>query len=434
MFTSPSLRARCSALLLFALFLSGCQGDPPPAEPPPPPVTICHPVVRTVTNLDEFEGRIAASQKVDIRARVRGYLIRICFDDGQMVKGDQPPGALVASMFGLLVSPVPMRSLFVASSLYPNRGKGDVLFEIDPSQYQADYDRAFSQIGVARAKLDLARSTLDRDLETQKINPGAVSKQKVAEDRAAVEEAAAAVEAAKANAQSYKVSLDYTKITAPFDGKIGRSQVDVGNLINAGGGETLLTTVVAVEPMYVYFNVDERTAIRYRNKDRPEGDPKAPIPSVQELDIPVYVALEGDKDFPHKGVIDFVDNKVNPGTGTVEVRGVLNNRRGLFEDGYRARVQVPMGKPYKAVMVVERAVGTDQGRRFVYVVNKEDRVERRDVTLGRVFDGLQVITEGLAPTDRVIINGIQRVRDGVKVTPEHGKMPGAKDTDEIAKE
>jgi RND family efflux transporter MFP subunit len=176
--------------------------------------------------------------------------------------------------------------------------------------------------------------------------------------------------------------------------------------------------------MYVYFNVDERSLIRYRQIFAKGKEDRGK--SVEELHIPVYVALEGEQGYPHEGTIDFVDNKVNPGTGTIQVRGILPTEPNVYEDGMRARVRVPVGAPYEALLVTEQALGSEQGRKYVYVVNAKNVVERRDVTLGRLIDGLQVIQHGLEPGDWVIVNGIQRVRDAMEVRPQQAAMPGAK--------
>jgi RND family efflux transporter MFP subunit len=230
---------------------------------------------------------------------------------------------------------------------------------------------------------------------------------------------------AEAAVEQAQLDLDFTKITAPIRGKASRTQVTVGNLVNGGGGETLLTTIVSVDPMYVYFDVDERALLRYRQHFRKSANEASAEPSVKDLKIPVYVALEGEEGYPHKGVIDFADNRVNPSTGTIQVRGVLPDPKRILDTGMRARVRVPVSDPQKAIMLTERAVGTDQGRKFVYVVNDQNVVERRDVKLGRLSDGLQVVRDGVKPEDWVIVNGIQRVRDGAKVDPKRGPMPGA---------
>jgi RND family efflux transporter MFP subunit len=195
----------------------------------------------------------------------------------------------------------------------------------------------------------------------------------------------------------------------------------VGNLISAGA-DTTLTTITSVDPMQVYFDVDERAMLRYKNLYR-KGDASEQV-TVKDLKIPVEVALEGEDGYPHHGVLDFSDNRVNPSTGTIQVRGVLPNPKRVLEAGMRARVRVPIGDPHKAVLVTERAVGNDQGQKFLYVVNGQDVVERRDVKLGRLADGMQVISDGLKPDDWVIVNGIQRARDAMKVAPKKAPMPG----------
>jgi RND family efflux transporter MFP subunit len=215
-----------------------------------------------------------------------------------------------------------------------------------------------------------------------------------------------------------------TSITTGI-GKVSRTQVSVGNLVNPGTTETPLTTITSLDPMYVYFDVPERALIHYREHFRKKLKEGGPEPSVKDLQIPVKVGLEGDTGYPHEGVIDFVDNRVNPSTGTIQVRGVLPNPNRVLDAGMRARIIVPVSDPHKALQITERAVGTDQSLRFVYVVNDKNVVERRDVKLGRMSDGLQVIPEGLKPEDWVIVNGIQRVRDGATVEPKRVPMPGA---------
>lgn len=388
MICRPSLLRHGIALLFLLSAIAGCgTSTPPVAETPPPPVSVSKPLVREVTDQDDYEGRIAAVETVEVRARVRGHLDKVNFKDGQMVK------------------------------------KGDMLFEIDPRTYKAALDAAEAQKAVAEANLDLAKKEYARTSSLTK--KGAASREEL--DVWTAKEATATAERLKAMAsvEQAQLDLDFTKVTAPINGKISRPQVTVGNLVNALGGETLLTTIVSVDPMYVYFDVDERALLRYKREDKTKADDKAPQVSLKELKIPVYVGLEGEEGYPSKGLLDFADNRVNPATGTIQVRGVLANSDRLLDAGMRARVRVPVGDPHKSLMVDERAVGTDQGRKFVYVVNDQNVVERRDVKLGRLSDGLQVIREGVKPEDRVIVNGIQRVRDGAKVEPKEIAMPGA---------
>jgi len=380
---------RCPGpLLVFASLIVGCGPNQPPVmETPPPPVSVSQPLVRNVTDYDDYEGRIAAVKMVEVRSRVRGHLLKVNFEDGQMVK------------------------------------IGDPLFEIDPRTYKAALDAAEAQKKAAEANLQFTRGEVAR-------YQGLVAKGAAAREELEMwvgKQAIAAADVGKGQAmvEQAKLDVDFTKILAPTAGKTSRTQVTEGNLVNAGGGETLLTTITSVDPMYVYFDVDERALLRYRRQFRKEPDQGGAEPTLKELKIPVQVALDRDEGYPHKGVIDFADNRVNPSTGTIQVRGVLSNARRILDAGLRARVRIPVGDPHKAVQITERAIGTDQGRKFVYVVNDQNVVERRDVKLDRLSDGLQVVREGVKPEDWVIVNGIQRVRDGAKVEPMHVPMPGA---------
>jgi RND family efflux transporter MFP subunit len=367
--------------------LLGCESTTPPvAETPPPPVTVSQPVVRDVIEQDDYEGRIAAVETVDVRARVRGHLVKVNFQDGQIVQKD------------------------------------DLLFEIDPRPYQAALDAAQAQLAGADAALELATKEYRRAASL--LQSRAASREEV--DVWVGKQSVAKADRLKAQAavEEAQLDLDFTKVVAPIRGKASRTQVTMGNLVNAGGGETLLTTIVSVDPMYVYFDVDERGLLRYRQHFRKAPSEGGAEPSVKDLKIPVHVGLEGEDGFPHQGVIDFADNRVNPSTGTIQVRGVLPNAKRILDAGMRARVRVPVSDPQKALLVTERAIGTDQGRKFVYVVNDQNVVERKDIKLGRLSDGLQVVREGVKPEDWVIVNGIQRVRDGAKVDPKRISMPG----------
>jgi RND family efflux transporter MFP subunit len=388
MVVSCGLGRRLTAFVGFlGICIGGCSaGAPPVAELPPPPVSVSQPIVGNVIDYDTFEGRIAAVETVEVRARAKGHLNKINFQDGQLVK------------------------------------KGDLLFEIDPRPYQASLDGAEALVAAAEADLKFAKSEYERIRGLAAKNAASREELEVWISKQAV--ANASKLKALAEVEKARLDLGFTKVTAEQAGKISRNYVSVGNLINAAGGETLLTTIVSVDPIYVYFDVDERAMLRYRRQGgaRKPGESEPPL---KDLKIPVEVALEGETGFPHKGVIDFADNRVNRSTGTIEIRGVLSNASGIFDDGLRARVRVPVSDPYKALRVSERAIGTDQGRKFVYLVNNQNVVERRDVVLDRVIDGLQVVREGLKPDDWVIVNGIQRVRDGMKVDPKRVPMPDA---------
>jgi multidrug efflux system membrane fusion protein len=358
-------------------------------EPPPPAVTVSQPVVREIIDRDVYEGRIAAAETVEVRAKVRGYLVQVNFKDGQIVKA------------------------------------GDLLFEIDPQPYKVTLEGAEAVKLAAEAALKYARAEYIR-VQSLAAKSRAATAEEV--EVWAAKQVVAQGELAKAQAavDQAKLNLDFTQVKSRITGKVSRAQVTVGNLVNTGGGETLLTTVVSVDPMYVYFDVDERSLQRYR-KDFSKGKPGegGKRPPIKELKIPVEVGLEGDEGYPHHGFLDFADNQVSPSTGTILVRGELPNKRQELDAGMRARVRIPVSSPHEVLMVTERAVGNDQGRKFLYVVNDQDVVERRDVRLGRVVDGLQVIEGGLRKEDRVIVNGIQRVRDAMKVAPKPGPMPGA---------
>jgi RND family efflux transporter MFP subunit len=336
---------------------------------------------------DDYEGRIAPAETVEVRARVLGHLAKIGFKDGQIVN------------------------------------KGDLLYEIDPRPYQASLDAAKAQEKAAQANLQFAKAEYNRTRSLVARNAASREELDVWTGKQAVAEADV-LKTAEAVKRA-ELDLEYTKVTAPMSGKISRTQVDVGNLVNAGGGETLLTTLVSVNPMYVYFDVDERSLLRYREIGQKQAKPDELQRPLKDLHIPVYVALEGEQGYPHKGELDFADNRVNPSTGTIQVRGELPNARRDLDAGMRARVRIPVGAPQKSLLITERAVGTDQGRRFVYIVNDKNVAERRDVKLGRLSDGLQIVEEGVKPEDWIVVNGIQRVRDGAKVEPNRTPMPGA---------
>jgi multidrug efflux system membrane fusion protein len=393
---------------LFSRWLSGfvailivmaasCEpAAPPAAETPPPPVSVSKPVVRQITDFDDYEGRIGAGKTVEIRARVRGHLLKVHFQDGAIVK------------------------------------EGDLLYEIDPRPAKATLGGAKAQEKAAQASLQFAKSEYNR---TRSLLASGASNREELETWAAKQAVANGdVLKAKAAVEQAQLDLDFCQVTAPIAGKMSRTQVDEGNLINAGGGETLLTTLVTIDPIYVYFNVDERSLLRYRERYRKNAKADEPEPPLKDLHIPVYVALEGETDYPHKGEIDFAENRVNPSTGTIQARGILSNTKRIFDDGMRARVRIPIGNPYQALMVTERAIANDQGRKFVFVVNEENTVQRRDIELGRLADGLQVIQQGLQPDAWVVVNGIQRVREGMKVEPNRVPMPGTKQAVEAAKE
>ncbi len=339
-------------------------------EPAPPEVIVAPPVSREVTDSEDFTGRIDASQSVDLRARVTGYLEKVAFKDGAEVK------------------------------------KGDVLFVIDARPYQTALDKAQADLKAAEAQRDAAKRTLER-LRAGGSTPQADIDAADANARAE----AAKVEAVKAAVETAKLNLDYTTIRAPFDGRIGRRLADPGSLVVAD--ETKLANLVSVGAVYVYFEADERTVLRLAR----DGKGKA----LADADVPVSVGLSDEKGYPLRGTLDFVDNRANPDTGTLTLRATLPNKDGSLRPGLFARVRLPIGAPHKALLVPEEAIIANEGRKFVYVVDKDNKVVLRTVSLGGKHDDLRVITQGIGPDDRVMTERLSPVRPGDTVRPVAAK-------------
>jgi RND family efflux transporter MFP subunit len=375
-----------SALLFgFALGVTGCARAPSEEPPAPPSVTVSIPVEREVTESAFFTSRTAAVDSVELRARVSGYLDKVNFKEGALVK------------------------------------KGDVLFEIDPRTYEAVLKNVKGTLGIADARVKRLEADFARAREM--IGKNAIGREefdKIAGDRG---EAAASRAAAQAAVERAQLDLNFTKVIAPVSGRASRYNVTVGNLVQAGDAQitpTLLTTIVSVDPMYAYFDVDENTVQRV-NQLISEGKAKS-----RDDEIPVWLGLANEADFPHRGTINFIDNQVNPRTGTMRVRGVFPNKDEALFPGYFARVRVPIGVPHKALLVSERALDTDQGQKIVYVVDKDNRVASRPVQLGALHDGLREITDGLKSGERVIVIGLQQVQAGMTVEPTLVDMPTSK--------
>jgi multidrug efflux system membrane fusion protein len=376
------------AVALVSLLGQGCQHRPPSASNSEPPVVpVSQPVRRDVADFVDYTGRVDAVQSLDVRARVTGYLEKLPFKEGSEVKA------------------------------------GDLLFEIDPRPYQASYDASKAQVALQEANYRYYKATNARNHVLLAGGGGAISQQEVEQGQAQEEQALASLAVAKANLASAKLNLDFTKVTSPIDGQVSRYYLTLGNLVSQNS--TLLTTVVSLDPMYVYFDMDERTVIRIRQMIN-SGKIQIPQDSTQ---IPVLVALEGEEGYPHQGTLDFVNNTVNPSTGTIAVRAVVanpkpNNGRRLFSPGMFVRVRLPLGQPQPALLVIDRALGSDQGLKFVYVVNAENKIEYRRVTTGALQeDGLRVIEKGVAPEDRVVVGGLQQVRPRMTVNPDLTPMP-----------
>ncbi len=374
--------ARClvAALLVAAMNAAGCRPDraaPPP--PKPPVVTISQPVERPYQPHEEFTGNMSASESVDIRARVSGYLDKVFFEPGVEVK------------------------------------VGDPLYQIDPRPFKAEVERAKAQLAAAEVASRQASIEFSRmeDLYQKE------SATQIEYDRqqSLKETAAADVLGAKAALERAQLDLDYSLIASPLTGRISRTKVDPGNLIQGQGQSTLLTNVVTLDPIYVYFDVDELTMLRLVRRKGPDGRANRSC-----YGTPVFLGLADEQDFPHEGKIDFVENQVDPETGTLRVRAVFANADRLLVPGIFVRVRVHTGQAATVSMVTERALGLDQGQRFVYLVNDKNVVEYRRIEVGPLDGELRVIERGVEPTEWVIVNGLQRVRPGSAVTAEKVDM------------
>jgi RND family efflux transporter MFP subunit len=370
-------------VLAFCVGLAGCAGAPSAAlEPAPTAVTVSRPVERYVTDYADFTGRVAAVDSVEVRAHVWGYLDKVNFKEGVLVQ------------------------------------KGDVLFELDPRPYQAMLDQAKAKVAQDEAQLAYDEAEYQRNMKL--VGTGAVSRSDLDKTAAARGVDIANIAADKAVVASRQLDLEYTKVIAPVSGRVSRYVVTVGNLIQSGdqASVTLLTTIVSVDPMYAYFDVDEHTVLRLNQSIR-EGKAQ----STRDGDVSVWLGLANEDGYPHQGTINFVDNQVNPKTGTLRLRGVFPNQDEALSPGYFARVRVPIGFAHQALLVSDRAIDTDQGQKVVYVVDKDNKVVSRAVRLGALHDGLREVTNGLKPGERVIVDGLQQVRPGITVEPKLVDMP-----------
>ncbi|MBV8610622.1 MAG: efflux RND transporter periplasmic adaptor subunit [Singulisphaera sp.] len=366
-------------------------GAPPTASVPrTTPVALSRPVERYVTDYADFTARTAAVDSVEVRAHVWGYLEKVNFTEGVLVK------------------------------------KGDVLFELDPRPYQVLLDQAKAKVAQDQAQLAYHEADYQRYQELIRI--GGVSKSDLDRIKAARGVDIANIAADEAAVASRQLDLDYTKVIAPVSGRVSRYVVTVGNLIQSGdqNGGTLLTTIVSVDPMYAYFDVDEHTALRVRQlvRERKSDSPR-------DVGYPVSLGLANEEGHPHRGTINFVDNQVNPRTGTIRVRGVFPNKEQVLLPGLFGRVRAPIGRAHKALLVSDRALDTDLGQKILYVVNDKNEVVSRPVRLGALHDGLREITDGLKPGERVIVSGLQQVRPGITVEPKLVDMPNGSQKSQV---
>lgn len=376
------LRRVSSSVVLAAVCVagSGCEKPETATETlPVPKVTTAAVIQQQTRDYDDYTGRTEASEAVEVRARVFGYLKSIEFHDGDFVK------------------------------------EGQTLFRIEPDEYQAIYEQAKSKVAVWESKVGLAKANLER--RKLLLPKGAISREEYQEYVAALAEAEASVKAAKADVNRAYVDVKYTVLTAPISGRIDRAMVTKGSLLTGGvGSGTLLTKIVKEQPMYVYFDVDERSLLRYM-RQRAETRQSAPG-SLRKLDIDCTAQLLDEKDFNHRGKLDFVETEVNPNTGTARLRGEFANQDRALASGMFVRVRVPASKPYQALLIPERALATDQDQKFVYVVGGDSTATRRTVQLGSQRGDMRIVTAGLKAGERVIVKGLQRVRPGQKVEAE----------------
>jgi RND family efflux transporter MFP subunit len=373
-------------LSLSAIGVAGCSKAPAAATaaPPPPAVTVAHPVEDDIQDFEEFTGRVEGSQFVQIRARVSGYLDKIYFKPGTLVK------------------------------------EGDQLFQIDPRPYAATLEQAEGSLGQAKARLARLKQDLERSepLVARKVMPAQEFDRIVGDNR----EAEAAINTAQAAVNSAKLNLEFTTIKAPIDGLVSREMITVGNLVQAD--QTILTTIVDHDPVHVYYDIDEATVLRLR-KMILEGKLK----TARDNRVPVVMALGDSEGFPYEGYVDFVDNRLDPTTGTIRIRAVfpnptLDGNAVAITPGMFARVRVNLGPKYRGLLIAQRAVVADQGQKVAMVLTDDkNNVSARPLVLGHQFDnGMVVVKKGLQPGDRVIVRGVQRARPGQPVTPETSDM------------
>lgn len=371
-----------------AVLLSGCTSEATTgAAPAPVQVSVADALERNVTQWDEFTGRLEAVESVEVRPRVTGYIESVNFSEGSLVD------------------------------------KGDLLFVIDPRPYRAELAKAQAELTRATARVELADSDVARSDKLRAIK--AVSQEEFDTRLNAAREARANVAAADAAVYAARLNLEFTRVVAPIAGRISKAAVTAGNLVSGGSSQsTLLTTVVSVDPIYVSFEGDEQVYLKYGELARRGAKHVAPN-SVQ-------MGLANEQGYPHVGSFAFIDNQIDSRTGTIRARAAFDNKEGFFTPGLFARVKLLGQDSFKAVLVDDRAVGTDQSQKFVFVVDAQNKVAYRTVKVGRLTDGLRIVTEGLQPGESVVVNGLQRVRPGEVIAPQKVAMD-ARETDEASR-
>ena len=358
--------------------LSGCNQQPPAAQGlPPASVTVSKPVRQEIVDWNEFTGRTAAVNLVNVTARVSGYIVNIPFKEGDMVH------------------------------------KGDLLYQIDPRPYQDVYDQALGQLKQAQANQQLQEVTYARQARLQQTN--VIAKEDYDTALSNKNQAAAQVLSAQAAVNAAQLNLEFTRVVSPIDGRVGRQLVNIGNLVQADS--TQLTTIVSIDPIYGYFSMDELAALGYQRLVR---DGK--LASTSDGKAVVYLRLQDENDFPHEGTVNFADNAFDPTTGTLLIRATFPNHDGFLTPGNFVRIRIASSPRYEALLVADRAIGTDQDQSFVYVIDSKNIAQLRHVTIGPMADGLRVVKSGLKADDVIVVNGILKVRPNSPVKPENGSM------------
>lgn len=369
------------ALLIALLALTSCSkgGDGGSGAgggaPPAPPVSVATVLQKEVSDADEFSGRFEATDFVEVRPRVTGYLTQVHFQPGSLVK------------------------------------KGDLLFTIDPRPFEADAAKASADLQRAETSRELARAEV---LRAEKLLAAtAISQQEFDQRTATLKDQESAGKAAQAALTTARLNSEYAAIRAPITGRISRAEVTIGNLVTPG--TTLLTTIASQDPIHVYFDIDEQQLLKYESLRKSSNDASTNKNSI-------YLGLTNEADFPHKGRVDFIDNRLDARTGTIRGRAIFDNKDRLFTPGIFAKLKLTGTSSYNAILITDRAIGTDQNKKFVLVVDKDNKANYRPVKLGPLVDGLRVVKEGLQLGEAIIVNGLQRVRPGIQVQPEKTAM------------
>jgi len=372
-----------AVLAVCAVALGGC--DRPPAAtaaPPPPPVTVAHPLQKNITEWDEYTGRFQAVETVEVRARVSGFIDKVQVNEGQLVK------------------------------------EGDLLFVIDQRPFQLAVEQAAADLARAHAKLEIA--TLDVQRASPLVESQTLTGREFDTRKSTQRDAAGQVASAEAALKTAQLNLEWTEVRAPISGRISDRRVDAGNLITGGAnGATLLTVIVSIDPIHFVFDGSEADFIRYLRLARAGARP-----SSRDAQNPVSVRLADETEFVHQGRMDFVDNAINPKTGTIRGRAVFDNKDGFLTPGFFGRMRL-FGGTHDALLVPDAAIASDQSRKIVFTVADDGTVGVKLVELGPIVDGLRVIRSGLAASDRIVIDGLARARPGQKVRPEDGEIKAA---------